>query len=173
VGIGDIGSAVAERANGLGMKVVYYDVRRLSEEQEKELGVQYGELSEIFRNSDFLSLHVPHCEETDKMLGAREFELMKSSAFLINVSRGRLIDENALYEALKSRQIAGAGLDVYELEPTPKDNPLLELENVAFTPHSAANWPDGENIHYDYQRIREDIDSVFCGGNLVHAQLWK
>jgi phosphoglycerate dehydrogenase-like enzyme len=171
IGMGDIGIAVAERARAFGVRLLYFKRRRLPEEQERRLGLEYAPLAELLRASDFVSLHVPHTQETDKMLGAKEFALMKPTAYLINVSRGGVIDEGALCEALKRKVIAGAGLDVFEKEPVPKDSPLLTLENVILTPHSAAIYPTGSNIRYDVQRASENIRSVASGGPLVHGEV--
>ena len=169
VGMGDIGIAVAERAKCFGMTILYYKRRRLSEDEERSLGIQYTTFHELLKKSDFVSLHVPHTEETDKMMGEKELAMMKPTAYLINVSRGGIIDEKALCEALKSKVIAGAGLDVFEKEPTPKDNPLLRLDNVILTPHNAANWPDGAHIVYDSQRASENILRVARGEQPIHG----
>jgi phosphoglycerate dehydrogenase-like enzyme len=171
IGMGDIGIAVAERARGFGMRLLYFKRNRLPEEEERRLGIQYTSLEQLLSTSDFVSLHVPHTRETDKMLGKKEFALMKPTAHLINVSRGGVIDERALCEALKSKVIAGAGLDVFEKEPLPKESPLPKLENVICTPHSAAIYPTGSNIIYDVQRASENIFSVARGGPLVHGSV--
>ena len=169
IGMGDIGIAVAERARAFGMRLLYFKRKRLPEDEEHGLGIQYTPLQQLLSTSDFVSLHVPHTRETDKMLGKKEFALMKPTAYLINVSRGGVIDEGALYDALKSKVIAGAGLDVFEKEPLPKESPLLRLDNVICTPHSAAIYPMGSNILYDVQRASENIFSVARGGTLVHG----
>ena len=171
IGMGDIGIAFAERARAFGMRLLYFKRKRMPEEQERRLGIQYAPLEELLRASDFVSLHVPHTRETEKMLGAREFALMKPTAYLINVSRGGVIDQGALYEALRSKMIAGAGLDVFEKEPVPKDSPLLRLDNIILTPHSAAIYPTGSNIFYDVQRASENIFSVLSGRPLLHGEV--
>jgi glyoxylate reductase len=135
VGLGRIGSAVAKRARGFDMKVLYYDVIRPPPEREKELGVEFAPLDRLLKESDFVTLHVPLTKETYHMISERELKLMKSTAFLINTSRGAVIDEKALVKALKEGWIAGAALDVFEKEPIDLDNPLLELENVVLVPH--------------------------------------
>jgi phosphoglycerate dehydrogenase-like enzyme len=171
IGMGDIGIALAERARAFGVRLLYSKRRRLPAEEEGRLGIEYVPLAELLRASDFVTLHVPHTNETDKMLGAKEFALMKPTAYLINVSRGGVIDEKALCEALQHKVIAGAGLDVFEKEPVPRDSPLLKLDNVMLTPHSAAVYPTGSNIRYDVQRASENIFSIMRGGPLVHGEV--
>ncbi len=128
-------------------------------------------LHRLLRESDFVTLHVPHTAETTRMLGEREFGQMKRTAHLINVARGGVVDEQALYRALRDKVIAGAGLDVFEREPVPRDNPLLALDNVLCTPHSAAIYPRGSNIVQDVQQASENVLSVPGGGPLVHGRL--
>jgi len=134
VGLGRIGSAVARRAKGFNMRVIYYDVFR-REDLERELGLEYKPLEELLKEADYVTLHVPLTKETYHLIGERELDLMKPTAYLINTSRGAVIDQKALYKALKERRIAGAALDVFEKEPIDPDDPLLELDNVVLTPH--------------------------------------
>ncbi|MFQ5710637.1 MAG: 2-hydroxyacid dehydrogenase [Candidatus Geothermarchaeales archaeon] len=141
VGLGRIGEAVARRARGFDMRILYFDIVRRGE-LEGELGVEYVSLEELLRASDYVSLHVPLMRETRHMMGEEEFNLMKATAYLINTSRGPVVDEEALYKALKERRIAGAALDVFEVEPLSDDNPLLELENVVLTPHIGSASPE-------------------------------
>jgi phosphoglycerate dehydrogenase-like enzyme len=169
--MGDIGIAVAERARCFEMKMLYTKRRRLGDDEERRLGIEYTSLEDLLKKSDFISLHVPHTQETEKMIGKKELTMMKPSAYLINVSRGGIIDEKALCEALKSGVIAGAGLDVFEKEPLAKDSPLLKLDNVTLTPHNAANYPDGLHIVYDVRRASENIFSVAQGGKPLHGSL--
>jgi len=171
VGMGEIGIAVAERAQAFGMRTLYHKRQRVSREEEQRLGVEYATLPNLLRESDFVSLHVPHTAETHRMLGGRELALMKPTAYLVNVARGGIIDEEALCRALKERRIAGAGLDVFEREPIPKDSPLLALDNVICTPHSAAIYPKGSNIVHDVLRASENVLSILRGGSLVHGSL--
>jgi glyoxylate reductase len=139
IGLGRIGAEVAKRARGFSMKVLYYDRVRHSEAEEKRLGVEYVPgLSELLSQADFVSLHVPLSPETRHLMGAAEFNLMKPSAVFINTSRGPVVDQKALYEALKSRRIFIAGIDVTEVEPIPGDDPLLTLDNIIITPHIAS-----------------------------------
>lgn len=136
VGIGKIGSAVAARAKGFGMKVVAFDPYIPKEIAEK-LGVELVDLETLLKNADFISIHVPLTPETRGIIGEKELRLMKRTAYIINTARGPIIQEKALYKALKNGWIAGAGLDVYEKEPPDPDNPLFKLENVILTPHIA------------------------------------
>jgi glyoxylate reductase len=133
LGFGRIGQAVARRAKGFGMEILYAG-RSRKEDAEEEFGARYLELDELLRESDFLSIHTPLTEETTHLIGAEELEKMKPDAVLVNTSRGPLVDEAALADALENRRIFAAGLDVYEEEP--KVHPkLLELENVVLAPH--------------------------------------
>lgn len=134
VGMGRIGSAVAKRAAGFGMKIFYHDVLR-REELEEELGVVFTDLERLLRESDFVTLHVPLAKETHHLIGRKELEIMKPTAILINTSRGPIVDQEALYDALKSGQIAAAGLDVTDPEPISPDDPLLSLDNCVVLPH--------------------------------------
>ncbi|MEM2188109.1 MAG: glyoxylate reductase [Nitrososphaerota archaeon] len=134
IGLGRIGQAVARRAKGFNMKILYYDVVRMREVEE-ELGVEYAPLERLLRESDYVSIHVPLMPETRGLIGERELRLMKRTAILVNTSRGPVIDQRALFRALKEGWIAGAGLDVFEKEPIDPDDPLLKLENVVLTPH--------------------------------------
>jgi len=138
VGLGRIGKEIAKRAKGFNMKVLYYDEIRQAQE-EKQLGVEYvSELSTLLSKSDFVSIHVPLGPQTHHLIGAAEFALMKPTAILINTSRGPVVDQEALYEALKSHQIFAAAIDVTEVEPIPMDSPLLTLDNIIITPHIAS-----------------------------------
>lgn len=137
IGLGRIGSRVAHHAvKGFEMKVLYYDVKR-NEEFEKEFSAVYTPLDDLLRQSDFVSIHVPLLKTTEHLINAEKLKLMKPSAFIVNTSRGPIIDEAALAYALESRIIRGAALDVFEFEPnvTPE---LLTLENVILTPHIAS-----------------------------------
>ena len=134
VGMGRIGAAVAERARGFHMPVLYFDfVRR--EELERQFGYRCVTLETLLKESDFVTLHVPLLPETTGMIGAAQLAMMKPTAYLINAARGPVVDERALIAALQAGQIAGAGLDVYETEPIDASNPLLAMENVVKLPH--------------------------------------
>lgn len=134
IGLGAIGQGIARRAHGFGMKVLYTKPGRLSTEEERELGVEYRSLDDLLRESDFVCLNATFTPETHHLIGARELSLMKESAFLINPARGPMVDEAALVEALGTGRIRGAGLDVFEHEPTVAPE-LLEFKNVVLAPH--------------------------------------
>jgi glyoxylate reductase len=134
VGAGRIGQAMARRAAGFGMTVNYADPRRVPEEQERRLGMTHKPFDDVLREADFLTLHPQLGPDTRHLIGAREFGLMKPSAFILNTSRGPVIEEAALVEALQAKKIAGAGLDVYENEPSVSPA-LLSMPNVVLTPH--------------------------------------
>ena len=134
VGMGQIGAEVARRGKGFQMRILYNN-RHRREDLEKELGAEYVSLPVLLSSSDFVSLHTPLNESTHRLIGRNELALMKPTAILINTARGQIIDQQALYEALKSGKIRGAGLDVIEIEPIPPDDPILKLDNVVFSPH--------------------------------------
>ncbi len=133
-GFGRIGQAVARRGRGFSMRILYHARHRVPEAVERDLAAEYVDRETLLRQSDFLTLHVPLTQETRHLLGAQELGLMKSTAFLINTARGRVVDEEALVAALRARKIAGAGLDVFEQEP--QVHPALAtMENVVLMPH--------------------------------------
>lgn len=136
VGFGRIGRAMARRASGFQMKVIYNDAQRVAENVEKELKAEYFELDRLLGEADFVSVHVPLLLETRRLFDGTKFALMKRTAFFINTARGAVVDEAALVQALESRTIAGAGLDVYEKEPM--IHPGLKRANVVLTPHIAS-----------------------------------
>ena len=137
VGFGRIGRAVARRAGGFDMKVIYYSRAKLDKDEEDRLGVRFASLEELLKESDFVSLHAPLRAETHHLIGEKELALMKSSACLINTARGPIVDEKSLVEALKQGRIRAAGLDVYENEPVLSPG-LTELDNVVLLPHSGS-----------------------------------
>jgi len=134
VGAGRIGQAVARRARGFGMRILYSDPVKLPEATEKEFGLERVSFDDLFKLSDFISVHPQLTPETRHLVSRAQFKLMKPTAFIINTSRGPIIDEAALVEALKAKTIAGAGLDVYEHEPRVADE-LVAMKNVVLTPH--------------------------------------
>jgi glyoxylate reductase len=134
IGMGRIGRAVARRAHGFRMRILYCSRTRLTEREERELGAEYASLPRLLRESDFVSLHAPYTSETHGLIGRDELRLMKPTAFLINTARGQLVDEEALVAALKQGEIAGAALDVYEREPE-VPQALVEMEQVVLAPH--------------------------------------
>jgi len=137
LGMGRIGVAMAKRAKGMNMKILYYDVVR-NEETEKETGAEYVDLETLLRRSDFVSVHVPLMPSTHHLMNEERLKMMKKSACLINTSRGPVVDEKALYKALKEGWIWAAALDVWEKEPTDPENLLLTLDNVVVAPHIAS-----------------------------------
>jgi phosphoglycerate dehydrogenase-like enzyme len=136
IGTGSIGGRVIQIAHGFNMNVISV-TGHPSEEKARELGVKFVDLDTLLRDSDIVTLHVPLTPSTEKMIGAKEFAKMKKSAILINTARGKIVDEASLVKALKEKEIRGAGLDVFEKEPLPVDDPLTKLENVVLTPHIA------------------------------------
>jgi len=137
IGLGRIGLAVAKRAKGFDMDVLYFDVFR-NTEMETKLGLRFVPFNDVMSHSDFVSVHVPLIPQTKHMISTNELDLMKESAFLINSSRGPVVDEKALITALKAGKICGAGLDVWDPEPPRVDNPLLTMDNVVALPHIAS-----------------------------------
>jgi len=136
IGFGRIGGEVARRAKGFDMRVIAYDPY-VPRDIALSLGVELTSLENLLRESDFVTIHCPLTRETYHMIDENKLRLMKKSAFIINTARGAIIDEKALYRALKEGWIAGAALDVYEVEPLPPDSPLLDLGNIILTPHIA------------------------------------
>ena len=138
VGVGRIGARVAEIARlGFNMEVCYSDIAPNA--RVEEIGGRRYDLDELLSQSDYVTLHVPLLPETEYLIGEREFGLMKPTAYLLNLSRGKVVNETALGAALQNGGIAGAGLDVYEVEPLPSDSPLLQMENVVLTPHMSSH----------------------------------
>jgi len=140
-GGGLIGKAVARRAHGFSMRVLYWTPRRKPEHEEREAGLTYASPDELLREADFVSLHSPLNKETRHQIGARELRLMKKTAYIINTARGPIIEEAALVRALTKKQIAGAGLDVFEHEPK-IDKALVKMPNVVLTPHLGSATPE-------------------------------
>lgn len=135
LGMGRIGQAIARRAYfGFNMPVIYHN-RSRDETAEKEFNARYVTKEAIFKEADFVCCMLPATEQTRKSIGAAEFSLMKPSAIFVNAGRGAVVDENALINALKTKQILAAGLDVFETEPLPKDSPLIQFKNVVLLPH--------------------------------------
>jgi glyoxylate reductase len=173
VGAGRIGFAVAKRAVGFNMKILFSDVIPRPE-MEQTLGAQQVDLTTLFRESDFISIHVPLTRETYHMVNEEKLNLMKRTAFVVNNSRGAVIDEKALYCALEEKRIAGAGLDVFEEEPISISNPLLRLKNVVVAPHmSSASYETRSRMA---EMVAENLMIYFEGGvppNLVNKEVLK
>jgi len=164
IGLGAIGSEVAKRAHAFEMKILYYQRHRITEKEEKSLNVTYTNLDKLLAKSDFVSLHLPYTSETEKLIGKRELALMKPTAFLINTARGNVVDEAALYEALREKRIRGVGLDVFSEEPILPPNPLLTLDNVVLTPHLASGFDSiTTSMNYYYSKYFENILRVARG----------
>ena len=135
LGMGRIGSTLAKRVKAFDMKIIYHNRKRVSKSKEKALGIKYVSQEKLFTQSDIISIHVPHTEQTDALFDSKVFKKMKKSAFLINTARGKIIKEKDLVSALKKKTIAGAGLDVFESEPIGKSHPLTKISNVVLAPH--------------------------------------
>ena len=155
VGLGTIGKKTAHLANAFGMNVIYYDIARLAEHEEAALNVEFRLFKELLAESDYVSLHTPLNPSTKHMINAEALSRMKESAYLINTARGPVVDEAALISALSNKQIAGAGLDVFDEEPPPVDNPLFNLDNVVLTAHLA-----GPTFESHTARVRNGFDNV-------------
>ena len=140
LGLGGIGMETAKRALGFDMKVLYHS-RTRKREMEKEYGLKYASFKRVLTEADFLSIHVPLTPETTRFIGEKQLKTMKKSAILVNLSRGAVVDTDAVYKALTEGWIAGAGLDVFDPEPVPPEHPILGLDNVVVLPHigSASN----------------------------------
>ena len=141
IGVGGVGGAMARRAYGFSMPVIYHDPRRLTAEMEQQLNARWVPFEQVFRDADFVSLHVQLTPQTRHLVDAAHLALMKPTAFLINTSRGPVVNEQALVDALKHKRLAGAGLDVYENEPRPHAD-LLRMDNVVCTPHVGSAIPE-------------------------------
>ena len=141
IGLGASGRELAKRGHAMGMEIMAIDIADIPQAVRDEHHVSFfggsGELAHVIAEADYLSLHIPHTAATRHMIGRQQFELMKSTAVLINVARGRLVDEEALIEALQSGQIRAAGLDAFAHEPLERSHPLLQMDNVICTPHVA------------------------------------
>jgi phosphoglycerate dehydrogenase-like enzyme len=155
VGLGRIGRQVAKRLTGFDTRTIYFDVEDIPRDVQQEVKAEPMPFDELLETSDIVSMHVPLTRRTRGMMSDREFGMMKPSAFLINLCRGPVVDEAALYRALTEGQIAGAGLDVLEVEPTPADNPLFDLNNVIITPHMAGQSQETalRAAHFAYGNI--------------------
>jgi phosphoglycerate dehydrogenase-like enzyme len=158
VGLGNIGKKVARRARAFDMRIQYFDINRLTVDQEDALGVRFALFTELLKTSDIITLHVPLDRSTHNLIGAREFALMKPTAILINTCRGPVVDEKALYEAVRNEKILGAGIDVMVEEPPKPDHELFQLKNAIFTPHAAGptwdnHWKRWRNAFDNCQRV--------------------
>ena len=150
VGVGDCGKAVVRRAMAFGMHLLGNDIVEMPASFLSETGIKMVSLDELLANADFVSLNPDLNPSSFHLMGKKQFNMMKSSAYLINASRGPVVDEAALIEALQNRRIAGAGLDVFEDEPLPQDSPLRKLDNCLLAPHNANSSPKA------WQRVHEN-----------------
>jgi D-3-phosphoglycerate dehydrogenase len=165
LGFGRIGKTVARMGyRGFEMNILYYDTVRYAEVEE-EIKARKVDLDELLSKSDFVSINLPMLPETKGLVGEREFGLLKPSAYVINLARGPVWDERALYRVLKERKIAGAGSDVFEVEPATRDHPLFQLENFIGTPHMAAHTDEALRR---MSRVAVDIVRVLEGKEPVH-----
>lgn len=145
IGLGRIGQAVAKRAMGFDMKVVYYDNQKAPDSIEKQFSAKFTPLEELLMEADFITIHTPYLKETHHLIGEREFNLMKKTAILINTARGPIVDEKALVSAIKENKIAGAALDVYENEPELEEG-LIYLKNAVIIPHLGSASYETRNL---------------------------
>jgi len=143
VGSGNIAQHVSKVANCLGMNVIVYSPN-CTDEKASKMGAKRKNFEELLKESDFVSLHIPHNDKSHYLFDKKTLDMMKDGAYLINAARGGVVSEDALYESLKKGKIAGAAVDVFEKEPTPKENKLLELENVILSPHLGANTKEAQ-----------------------------
>jgi D-3-phosphoglycerate dehydrogenase len=166
IGLGRIGAEVARRAVVFGMRVLAYDPF-LSVHRAKSLEVELAELDEIYARADFITVHVPFTEETKGLIGTEQFKKMKKGVRIINCARGGIVDEKALAEAIKSGQVAGAALDVYEKEPPPADYALRDLPQVIMTPHLGASTSEAqESVGIE---IAEAVSELLIEGTIRNA----
>jgi D-3-phosphoglycerate dehydrogenase len=154
IGLGKLGTRVAKIAQALGMKVIAWS-QNLTAEKCREAGVEYAAKEDLLRQSDFVSIHVILSQRTRGLVGAKELGLMKPTAHLINTSRGPIVDEAALLAVLREKRIAGAGLDVFDVEPLPSDHPFRRLDNVVLTPH--LGYVSTQNYRAYFTGVVEDI----------------
>jgi phosphoglycerate dehydrogenase-like enzyme len=169
IGLGNIGKRVAKRVLGFEPKaLIYHDIVR-KEEAERDLGARPVSRDELLREADVVTLHVPLDASTRHMIGARELQLMKPTAVLINTCRGGVVDEEALVAALRERRILGAGIDVFEKEPTTAEHPLFALDNVVVTPHAAG--ATFENVHNVARHCFDNIVRFVEGQPLPEADI--
>ncbi|WP_342745004.1 C-terminal binding protein [Oceanobacillus timonensis] len=157
---GNIARRVAEKSQAFGLKVIAYDPF-ISEEVARAYNVELVELDDLLHQSDFISVHTPLTDETYHMIGEEQLKLMKQEAFIVNTSRGALIDEKALIQALHNKEIAGAGLDVLEVEPISADNPLLKMDQVLINPHAA--WHSVEAQEELKTKTAQNVADVLTG----------
>lgn len=175
LGFGAIGSRLAKILQGFDPKILIYDPY-ISEEKARECGVELADLDTVFSQSDVISVHLPYSEQTHRIIDAERFAQMKKEAVLVCTSRGNIVDEKALYHALKNGIIAGAGLDVFATEPLPLDSKLLELDNIVLTPHASAQTMDALwNMYKKAIDICADFfeGKGFAKGDLLNPEVFE
>ena len=160
VGLGNIGKRLGRLAKGLNMNIIGYDVVPIDEEFSKEVGLMKSDLDTLLQSSDYVSLHVPLLDSTYHLINTEKLSTMKKTACIINTSRGGVVDEKALYDALKNGNLGGAALDVFEKEPA-TDNPLTEIPNVILTPHIGAQTKEAQSLAANV--IAEKIIQILRG----------
>ncbi|MGH6664056.1 MAG: NAD(P)-dependent oxidoreductase, partial [Pseudolabrys sp.] len=160
LGLGKLGQRVAGVARALGMNIIAWS-QNLTPEKAKEAGADYVSKDELFSKADIVTIHVVLSDRSRGLVGAKELGLMKKTGYLINTSRGPIIDEKALIAALTAKSIAGAGLDVFDVEPLPIEHPLRYLDNVVLTPH--LGYVSEQNYRGYYQGVVEDIRAWLDG----------
>jgi phosphoglycerate dehydrogenase-like enzyme len=160
LGLGKLGTRTAKIGQAFGMKVIAWS-QNLTPEKCKEVGVGYVSKEDLFRQSDFISIHVVLSPRSRGLVGANEFALMKPTAYLINTSRGPIVDEAAMLAVLREKKIAGAGLDVFDVEPLPNDHPLRKMDNVVLTPH--LGYVALKNYQHYFAGVVEDIRGFLDG----------
>jgi len=160
LGLGRLGTKVAQVGLAFGMKVVAWS-QNLTESRASEVGAVRVEKDELFADSDIISIHLVLSDRTRGLVGAREIGLMKPTAYIVNTSRGPIIEERALIEALQAKKIAGAGIDVFDTEPLPPDHPFLKLENTVITPH--IGYVSRENFQTFFKQASEDVAAWLNG----------
>ncbi len=158
IGMGNIGRVVVQKAKAFGLKVIVFDPY-LSAEKAVEGGAEKVELNELLSRADFVSVHCPLTEETRHLISTPQLKAMKPTAYLINMARGPIVDQAALYQALVDKTIAGAALDVFEQEPPPADEPLLKLDNVIFTPH-LSSWSAQSFVQLRQEVVRNIVEAL-------------
>ena len=169
VGLGEVGRLVAERARAFGMRVLYTGRARIPARSEAELGVEHRTLDALLAESDVVSLHVPGPAVTCPLIGRAELAAMRPGSLLVNTGRGVLVDEDALYDALCSGRLAGAGLDVHETEPRPARDRFCALDSVVLTPHIAGG--SRLEVLVEVARMVDNIRAVLDGGVPVHGRV--
>ncbi|MCM2391884.1 2-hydroxyacid dehydrogenase [Streptomyces albipurpureus] len=169
VGLGEVGSLVAERARAFGMRLLYTGRARQPRTREEELGASYRTLPDLLAEADIVTLHIPGPGIHAPLLGPAEIAMMRPGALLINTGRGRLIDERALCQALADGRLGGAGLDVHQVEPRPGGDPLCALDNVVLTPHIAGGSRLG--VLDEVGQILDNVRAVLAGGTPPHGRV--